>query len=121
MPEAADRIGVEIIDLVGEKDVFEISGRRDAILLKGNHAVSVASALYWYLKYSCHCHVSWNGDNLKLPEALPAVEGVIRKTSLFRYRAWKNSSGYWAGIVFTQWTLFMKAYFLPRILNIRNR
>lgn len=90
MPEAADRIGVEIIDLVGEKDVFEISGRRDAILLKGNHAVSVASALYWYLKYSCHCHVSWNGDNLKLPEALPAVEGVIRKTSLFRYRACFN-------------------------------
>ena len=36
--------------------------------------VAIASALNWYLKYFCHCHVSFTGGSqLKLPRPLPPV------------------------------------------------
>ncbi|WP_262709597.1 alpha-N-acetylglucosaminidase [Anseongella ginsenosidimutans] len=90
VPSAAARFRVGIIDAENGKDVFEIANEKEYILLRGNNAVSVASALNWYLKYYCHCQVSWNSDNLDLPAVLPPAEPGIRKVSPFRYRACFN-------------------------------
>jgi hypothetical protein len=44
----------EPMDKDGSGDVFEISGRKDKILVKGNNGVSMASGLNGYLKNCCH-------------------------------------------------------------------
>ena len=57
------------------------------IVLRGNDAVSVASALNWYLKSVGHCDVSWLcGDQLRLPAHLPPVPEKIHIISPHQYR-----------------------------------
>lgn len=90
VPTAASRLRVEIIEAEDGQDVFRITGDPDNILLQGNNPISVASALSWYLKYYCHCHISWNSDNLELPPVLPPVRPAVKKVSRFRYRAGFN-------------------------------
>ena len=60
------------------QDVFEIESLGGKIVLRGNNGVAIASAFYYYLKEACHCHVSWNGDQLDLPAPLPVVPAKIR-------------------------------------------
>ena len=68
-------------------DIFEIEARAGKIILRGNDAVSVASALNWYLKYDCHCDLSWRcGDQLRLPDPLPSVPEKIRVASPHQFR-----------------------------------
>lgn len=53
--------------------------------IKGSTAVEIASGLYWYLKYWCGAHVSWDKtggiqlDSIPKPGSLPLVkaEGVM--------------------------------------------
>ncbi len=68
------------------RDVFEIESRDGKIVLRGSTGVSMCSALNWYLKYYCHCHVSFCGDQLALPDPLPTVKDKLRRESPARYR-----------------------------------
>ncbi len=68
----------EVIPAADGKDVYEIESCGGKIVLRGNSGVALASAFYHYLKEFCHCHVSWNGDQLSLPAVLPAVPQKIR-------------------------------------------
>ncbi|WP_455614405.1 alpha-N-acetylglucosaminidase [Bacteroides congonensis] len=54
------------------QDVYEIDGKKGKVILRGNNPVSLATAYNQYLKYTCGAHVSWFGDQLKLPKSLPA-------------------------------------------------
>jgi len=81
---------VEIIPSEQGKDVFEIESRDNKILLRGNNPVSIASALNWYLKYYCHCQISWDGENLNLPEQLPQLKDKVRKESPYERRVYLN-------------------------------
>ncbi|MGQ1889205.1 alpha-N-acetylglucosaminidase [Thermophagus sp. OGC60D27] len=87
--EHADQFLVEIED-TDTLDWFEISSQKDQIVLRGNSGVSIASALYYYLKEYCHCQITWNGTNLNLPEKLPVIEARIRKESPYEYRYYLN-------------------------------
>ncbi|GAB4832519.1 hypothetical protein Ancab_006541 [Ancistrocladus abbreviatus] len=78
-------------DACGGHSCFRIenynkSGRHEAeIVIKGTTAVEIASGLYWYLKYSCGAHISWDKtggvqiSSVPEPGLLPSVkdEGVI--------------------------------------------
>ena len=55
------------------RDVFELESRDGKIVVRGTSGVAMASGLNWYLKHSCHCHVSLWGNNLLLPNPLPIV------------------------------------------------
>ena len=72
------------------KDCFEIESKGNKIILRGNNGVSVASALYHYLKYYCNAHISWNGDNLNLPSRLPEVPEKIIRPTAFDHRVYLN-------------------------------
>ena len=61
------------------KDYFEISSKQGKIHIQANSPVSAAAGLNWYIKYVAHGSFSFCGDQLQLPQDLPAVEGVIRK------------------------------------------
>ena len=90
VPSIAGKFIVEEIPAEKGKDVFEIESRNGKIILRGNKALSVASALGYYLKYYCRCDISWNGGNLKLPARLPVINKTIHHATLFTYRYYLN-------------------------------
>ncbi|GGG87009.1 alpha-N-acetylglucosaminidase [Parapedobacter pyrenivorans] len=91
LPSKAAQFEV-IIGHIGEgsEDFFKIQSKRNKVVLKGNSPIAVASALHWYLKYVCGCHLSWNSDQLDLPDLLPVdFESIVRRTE-FNIRAYLN-------------------------------
>ena len=86
---AADFV-VQALETGEHGDAFEIESVQGKIVLRGNNAVSIASALYYYLNNFCHCQVTWNGSNLDLPARLPAVTEKIHKKSPYHYRYYLN-------------------------------
>jgi len=89
IPDQADHFSVEIVSS-DSTDWFGLESKDDKIVLRGNNGVSVASALYYYLTEYCHCQITWNGTNLKLPEELPAVPEKVHKDSPYEYRYYLN-------------------------------
>ena len=71
-------------------DWFEIESVDNKIVLRGTNGVSVASALYYYLKEYGHCQITWNGTNLNLPDVLPVVKEKIHKNTPYEYRYYLN-------------------------------
>ena len=89
LPEYAFHFVVEM-DSIGSDDWFEIESVNNKIVLRGNNGVSIASALYYYLKEYANCQITWNGTNLNLPEELPTVPEKIHKDSPYEYRYYLN-------------------------------
>lgn len=80
---------LELIGQVDGKDAYEIMPGDGKVVLKGNNAVSIATAFNHYLKYTCHAHVSWLGDQLDLPEQLP-MPSPVKNTIQGKYRVYMN-------------------------------
>jgi len=85
------------------KDVFEISTKDDKIVLAGSSPVAVASALNWYLKYTCHMQFSQAGQNLDLPDPLPMVKEKIHIASPHKYRYFLNYCTFDYTMAFWDW------------------
>lgn len=85
IPKHAAQFRIESIPKDPGGDVFEIDAKAGKVILRGNNGVSLASALNWYLKYSCHCQVSWGGDQLNLPSKLPMPKKE-RHVSPYKFR-----------------------------------
>src|SRR5436190_24328683 len=73
-----------------DKDAFEIESLHQKIVLRGNNGVAIASALYYYLNTFCHCQITWNGTNLKLPKKLPTVNKKVHSSTPYEYRYYLN-------------------------------
>lgn len=71
-----------VVEIIPASDrghhVFEIESADGKIVLRGDNGVSVASAFNHYLKHYANCHLSWCGDQLNLPDKLPAVTSKVR-------------------------------------------
>ena len=107
VPQQANQFKVEIIPANNGLDVFEVVSLAEKIVLRGNNAVAVASALNWYLQNKCHCDIFWNcGDRLNIPQPMPVVPELVRITSPHKYRYAYNfcthgyTTGWWE---WTQW------------------
>ena len=85
LPAHASSFIIESLSPSG-KDSFELESRGKKIILRGNTGVAVASALYYYLKNFCHCQITWNGTNLRLPTHLPAIKTKIAVSSPYKDR-----------------------------------
>ena len=103
LPEHADQFVFEQIAPEGDRDVFEIESLDGRVVVRGNTGVAIASGVNWYLKYDCRCHVSFNGDQLALPERLPAVEGKLRQRSPFQYRYMFNFCAFSYTLAYWDW------------------
>ncbi len=84
VPDAAQHFIVETIPPDNGHDVFEVESRGDKIVLRGNTAVSIASALNWYLENPCHCEISWNAGE---PTQLAASIAVAARKNPCRQPA----------------------------------
>lgn len=92
LPAHADCFSFQTIasDPATNRDVFEIEAEDGQVVIRGNTGVSMAMGLNWYLKYYCHCHVSWCGHQLTLPDTLPDVTPKVRRVSWARHRYFLN-------------------------------
>lgn len=89
-PGYAKQFRLERIEAENGSDVYEIDRKGDQVVLRGNNAVSLATAFNWYLKYTCQAHLSWFGDQLQLPEKLPLPEARERRIIQGKYRVYFN-------------------------------
>src|SRR5690606_11076345 len=74
----------------GGQDVFAIESEGGTVEVRGSTPVAALAGVHWYLKYHCHCQVSWCGDQLNLPDPLPALQEEVRRVSRCRHRAYLN-------------------------------
>src|SRR3990170_2327046 len=79
IPEVADAFQLETIPQDDGHDVFEVESVDGKIIVRGSNGVAITSGVNWYLKYVCRCHLSFNGDQLDVPQPLPAVAEKIRR------------------------------------------
>jgi len=89
LPNHAKQITCEYIQPDAGRDLFEISGEKGRIVLRGNNSVSIALALGQYLKYTAHVNLSWCGSDWSLPEELPAPNAE-RRVIEQKYRVYMN-------------------------------
>lgn len=54
---------------------FRVDGGPGDVRITATSPGAALTGLNWYLKYSCDAHVSWAGDQLRLPARLPAPSG----------------------------------------------
>lgn len=102
LPERAAEFAFEWIPAEEGNDVFEIETVDGAVVLRGPNGVAQASALHWYLKYTCHCQFSWQTEQLHLPSPLPAVPKT-RVTTPYRYRYYFNYCTFSYSAAFWDW------------------
>ncbi len=101
IPGYSDQFKLELITSENKKDVFEIESINKEVVLRGNNQVAIASALNWYLKYTCNAHMSWCGKQMNLPQDLPLPKEKVSKTIdakhrvLFNYCTLNYSASWW--------------------------
>jgi len=89
-PGYGNQFQLELIDSENGKDIYEIGSQNGKVLLRGNNPVALATAYNQYLKYTCHAHVSWFGDQLNLPQTLPLPAETTRNIINGKYRVYMN-------------------------------
>ncbi len=90
LPDIADTFKLYNVPSENGYDVFELQSDGNTIMLGGSGGVAWASGLHWYLKYYCNVHLSWCGDQLRLPHPLPKVRDTFRRVSPHKYRYYLN-------------------------------
>ncbi len=85
IPDRAAGFVFEVIPRDGGKDLFEISDGVGGPVIKGSSVRALLSGANWYLKYFCNAHVSWTGDQLRLPAQLPKVGRTVRIVSPYEF------------------------------------
>ncbi len=101
IPDYSSQFKLEKIVPSNDKDIFEIEQIDGQIVLRGNNPVAIASALNWYLKYTCNVHRSWCGEQMNLPEKLPLPgkkERIIidaKYRVLFNYCTLNYTASWW--------------------------
>jgi len=90
LPKHSGEFVLDVLPADQGRDVFEIESRDGKTVIRGNNGVAMAAGLNWFLKHHCHCHVSWYGDQLTLPQPLPRVEPKVRRVSWAKHRYFLN-------------------------------
>jgi len=108
VPAIADRFVVNEIPAENGKDVFELESKNGKIILGGNKALSVASALGYYLKNWCRNDFGWNGNNMHLPAVLPVIKEKITHTTPYNYRYYLNYCTFNYSMAWWNWDRWQK-------------
>lgn len=90
IPKQASKFLIRVNSSLGphsELDTFEYvtDAKEGKLVITGTTGVAAALGFQHFLKYSCQAHVSWSGDQLKIPEPFPVVQKPVMVTSPNRY------------------------------------
>lgn len=93
----------ENISLDG-RDTFQITKENSDVKVNitGSNALSVTWGFHYYIKNYCNCHISWDGDQINLPDVLPVVN--ITKSSVDKFRYYQNACTSSYSFVWWNWT-----------------
>jgi len=53
--------------------LFQLHTEDGKVYISGSSGVAAAWGFYYYLSQYCDCHISWAGNQLKLPSELPKL------------------------------------------------
>ncbi|CAD5123242.1 DgyrCDS11599 [Dimorphilus gyrociliatus] len=92
LPERANEFEVIIDKSIGEldKDSFQYETVNGKLQIKGTSGVAATWGFHFFLKQNCSCHMSWGGDQLNVPNPLPAITKAVKVTSADRFRYYQN-------------------------------
>ncbi|KAJ8976546.1 hypothetical protein NQ317_011809 [Molorchus minor] len=107
IPERASEFLVNVDeDLAIEgRDSFTVQKQNGIVVITGSTGVAAASGFNHYLKYYCNAHISWEANQLNLPE-LPDVDIKITLNDRFRYYQNVCTASY--SFVWWDWTQWEK-------------
>lgn len=84
------------------KPAYRVSGSSGTVTVQGNSAVAICRGVYKYLRDSCHCMVTWSGQNLKLPVRLPdQIETEV--ASPYQFVQYYNTCTFGYSTAFWDW------------------
>ena len=84
------------------QDVFVVSARGGRVSVAGSSGVAIARGAYHYLRQACHACVTWEGDHLELPAALPDFPET-RVVCSHAYRHYFNVCTFGYTMAFWDW------------------
>lgn len=100
LPKRAQEFEV-LVDETLDLNSFVIlkTNRSEKVEIQGSTGVAAAKGFYHYLKYFCGCHVSWDGEQLNLPDVLPEADVELQAPSSIVYYqnvcTWSYSFTWW--------------------------
>ncbi|MER5490248.1 alpha-N-acetylglucosaminidase [Streptomyces sp. NPDC002490] len=89
LPRHADQFVFRALPAAAESggaDAFGVFGERGRIVLAGTTPAVRLTALRWYLKHTAHAHLGWAGEQLDLPQVLPAPPADTVRTARVPHR-----------------------------------
>lgn len=101
--EKATAFVLEHIPSADGLNCYEIDAGQGKIILRADTGVSLAHALYQYLKAYCGVHISWCGSRIELPDKLPIPTQKIRQVIPQKYRAIYNYCTFGYSMPFWDW------------------
>ncbi|KAG4077999.1 hypothetical protein HA402_002050 [Bradysia odoriphaga] len=93
-----------IVDFQLKSHTFRITTYNDTktVLIEASSGVIACKGFYYYIKYHCNAHISWEGSNVKLPDTLPKVNVTIESRSQFIF--YQNVCAYSYSYAFWKWS-----------------
>ncbi|MEP5362574.1 MAG: alpha-N-acetylglucosaminidase [Reichenbachiella sp.] len=68
-----------------KKEWFKLSIEKERVKVQANSQIALCRGGYDYLKNECKGLISWSGNNINIPEKLPAVNRKVETPYQFRY------------------------------------
>ncbi len=107
LPEQADRFVFETIP-PSDGDVFEVDGRGNKVVIRGNSGVSMAVGLQWYMKRHGYGFPSWYGGHHTIPPSPVPVASKIRQVSWAGSRYYLNYCTFTYSVPWWDWSQWEK-------------
>ncbi|CAH1395969.1 unnamed protein product [Nezara viridula] len=67
------------------RDFFRLKKMDDCVAITASSGVAAAWGFHYYLKEFLNCHISWDGDQINIPDELPDVDIEVVANDRFRY------------------------------------
>ncbi|WP_019545934.1 alpha-N-acetylglucosaminidase TIM-barrel domain-containing protein [Streptomyces sulphureus] len=109
LPDHTEQFTLTLLD-AGTDDRFRVTGSQGDIRVAGTTPAAILTGVHWYLKYTCHAHISWAGTRLDLPETLPAPSSPYEQRATVPHRFALNDThdGYAGAYAdWPQWERFL--------------
>ncbi|MGW8333236.1 alpha-N-acetylglucosaminidase [Streptomyces sp. NPDC055897] len=86
LPAHLDQVTFRTLPRAAGRDRFRVSGGAGEILVEGSTPAVQLTGFHRYLRQIAHAHISWAGEQTRLPRLLPAVPSPIERTANVTHR-----------------------------------
>ncbi|MFJ8312647.1 MULTISPECIES: alpha-N-acetylglucosaminidase [unclassified Streptomyces] len=86
LPRHREQVTFRTVPRAAGRDRFRVSGGAGRILVEGSTPAVQLTGFHWYLRHVAHAHISWAGEQTRLPNRLPALPEPIERTANVTHR-----------------------------------